>query len=362
MDVVDKLSFISQEIKKKSEKISDLVKGSFLQEMLKKPDYKDSLSNLICPLNRSHLLGNVNIEKCRILTSAKRPLYLTWMNSAEYASYYQSDFELIFKHGDDLRQDMLTLQILKLMNLIWRNEGLDLKMQVYDCFSTGCKTGFIEVIKDAMTLFKIQMAGGMKGRYQIDTNQLYKWLCHNNSNEKIDVVDNFTKSCAGFCVATFILGIADRHPDNIMVNKEGRLFHIDFGHFLGHFKTKYGIKRERTPFVLTEDFTKVISKGSSNPIETDEFKKFQALCENAYMIVRRYSHLIVNLFILMLSSDMPELQSIEDVMFLRKTLAIDESDEKALEFFRQQFVESYKHSYTTKLDWFAHALNRKNLI
>ena len=362
VEVVEKLSLLSQEIKSQTENISDLVKSTFLHETLKRPDYENTLSNFISPLNRSHFLGNVNIEKCRILTSAKRPLFLTWINSAEYASYYQNYFELIFKHGDDLRQDMLTLQILKLMDLIWKNEGLDLKMQIYDCFSTGCKTGFIEVIKEAMTLFKIQMEGGIKGRYQIDTNQLYKWLCQNNPNDKLEVIDNFTKSCAGFCVATFILGIGDRHPDNIMVNKEGRIFHIDFGHFLGHFKTKYGIKRERTPFVLTEDFTKVISKGSSNPIETEEFKNFQSLCENAYMIVRRYSSLIVNLFILMLSSDMPELQSIEDIMFLRKTLAIDETDEKALEFFRQQFVESYKNSFTTKLDWFAHALNRKNLI
>lgn len=64
----------------------------------------------------------------------------------------------------------------------------------------------------------------------------------------------------------------------------------------------------------------------------------------------------------MLSSDMPELQSIEDIMYLRKTLAIDETDEKALEFFRSQFNEAYRLSYTTKLDWMCHALNRKNLI
>lgn len=112
-----------------------------------------------------------------------------------------------------------------------------------------------------------------------------------------EAIDNFTKSCAGFCVATFILGIGDRHPDNIMVNTEGKvlkalfklysifkhtvnltfrfkLFHIDFGHFLGHFKKKLGIKRERVPFVLTEDFTKVIAKGSVTSIFTQEFQRF----------------------------------------------------------------------------------------
>lgn len=52
------------------------------------------------------------------------------------------------------------------------------------------------------------------------------------------------------------------------------MFHIDFGHFLGHFKEKYGIKRERVPFVLTEHFTKVISKGSIDSLQSAEFQKY----------------------------------------------------------------------------------------
>lgn len=52
-----------------------------------------------------------------------RPLWIVFQNADKLGH----DVYLIFKNGDDLRQDMLTLQMLRIMDRIWKREGLDLR-------------------------------------------------------------------------------------------------------------------------------------------------------------------------------------------------------------------------------------------
>eukprot|EP00091_Calanus_sinicus_P020350 TRINITY_DN5499_c0_g1_i1.p1 TRINITY_DN5499_c0_g1~~TRINITY_DN5499_c0_g1_i1.p1 ORF type:complete len:125 (-),score=38.16 TRINITY_DN5499_c0_g1_i1:259-609(-) len=92
--------------------------------------------------------------------------------------------------------------------------------------------------------------------------------------------------------------------------------------------------RERVPFVLPEDFIFAISSGADNPRKSKQFEKFQETCGKAYMALRNHANLLITLLTMMLPTGITELQNINDVGYLRKTLAVEKTDKEALAYFR----------------------------
>ena len=167
------------------------------------------------------------------------------------------------------------------------------------------------------------------------------WLQKHNTSQGAweTCVQNFVKSCAGYCVATYVLGIGDRHNDNIMLTKKGDLFHIDFGHFLGNFKQFKGIyKRETTPFVFTPMYAHVMGGKDSSA-----FDQFVDLGCEAFLILRRHHRMLMNLFLLMLAAGIPELE-LNTISWLRHTLILEQNEDDAKNHFLAKIDESRKNT------------------
>uniref|UniRef100_A0A8C2XKR0 phosphatidylinositol-4,5-bisphosphate 3-kinase n=1 Tax=Cyclopterus lumpus TaxID=8103 RepID=A0A8C2XKR0_CYCLU len=323
---------------------------------LRQSGYSETLSDLHSPLNPNVLLSGINVERCRYMDSKMKPLWIVYNNKLLGGD----TLGIIFKNGDDLRQDMLTLQILRLMDLLWKEANLDLRIVPYGCLATGDRSGLIEVVSSADTIANIQLtSSNVAAAAAFNKDALLNWLKERNSGDALErAIEEFTLSCAGYCVATYVLGIGDRHSDNIMVRSTGQLFHIDFGHILGNFKSKFGIKRERVPFILTHDFIHVIQQGKTG--YTEKFGSFRQYCEEAYLVLRKNGNLFITLFALMLTAGLPELTSVKDIQYLKDSLALGKTDEDALKQFRQKFDEALRESWTTKVNWMAHNVAKDN--
>lgn len=299
------------------------------------------------PINPQIVATGFVVDKCRVMDSSTAPLWLCFENQDRNGS----PVLVMFKEGDDLRQDLLILQVFTEMDRLWKREGYDLHMSIYGVVSTAFNEGFIEVVSNASTCSKIQKdAAGLAGALQ--RTPLFNWLQKHNTTEQdiSSAVQNFVHSCAAYSVASYVLGIGDRHNDNVMITREGHLFHIDFAHILGDFMKFGAYKREKAPFVFTDEFVHVMGGAVS-----DNYQLFVDLGAIAFNILRNNADILISLFVMMLSAGIPLLRTRKDIKFLESALALHLTEEEAAATFKGLAAEALACK-TTRVLFFMHNL------
>ncbi|CAK7266849.1 Phosphatidylinositol (PI) 3-kinase [Sporothrix epigloea] len=235
-------------------------------------------------------------------------------------------YPILFKMGDDLRQDQLVIQIITLMDQLLQRENLDLKLTPYKILATSTRMGLTQFV--ASVSFQ-----SLAARYKGAPNAALAYLRQNNPDPSAplglrrEALDTFVKSCAGYCVVTYILGVGDRHLDNLLLAPDGHFFHADFGFILG---------RDPKPFAPAMKLSKemVEAMGGSG---SEHYRQFKQYCFLAYTALRKSSNLILNLFSLMVDANIPDIlwEPDKTVLKVQERFHLELNEEDAIRHFER---------------------------
>ena len=172
--------------------------------------------------------------------------------------------------SEDVRKDKLTMIVSKMLQRVCGNI-IDIK--TYNVFPIDDSCGWIEMVEKSNTLYDI------KYKYQ---TTIQNYIMDLNPNLTVGRIrENFIQTCVSSCVLCYVLGVGDRHMENIMVTRNGKLLHIDFSYLLGDDPKRLNIEMK-----ITEDMLNMLGGSAS-----ETFNIFKTQCKEAYKKIRLRSSL-----------------------------------------------------------------------
>lgn len=248
----------------------------------------------------------------QVISSKQRPRKLSMRGSDGV------DYVFLLKGHEDLRQDERVMQLFGLVNALLANDRdtrkRDLAIRRYSAIPLSHNVGIVGWVPHCDTLHQLireyrekrkiflnveqrlmlQMAPDYDHltviqkveafRYGLDktTGQdLFKvlWLKSLNSEVWLERRTNYTRSLAVMSMVGYILGLGDRHPSNLMLDrKSGKIIHIDFGDCF-----EVAMQRDRFPEKVPFRLTRMIV----NAMEVSGIEgNFRSVCEAVMRVLR----------------------------------------------------------------------------
>lgn len=310
---------------KKIERLKQVLKDPVKLSQLFSADNPANIVELPLPLDSTKSIVGVDTEGSTVFKSNLFPLRLNLRCSDG------TEYPVIFKDGDDLRQDQLVIQLISLMDRLLRKENLDLRLTPYKVLATGQSVGLVQFIT-SRTLGDVSnlYPGGILEYLRTENPDSSGSLGHYGVLPS--VLENFVRSCAGYCVVTYILGVGDRHLDNLMISPDGHFFHVDFGYILG---------RDPKPFPPSIKVCKEMVDGMGGD-KSLHYGRFKRLCYTAFICLRKNSGLIINLVGLMIDANIPDIKLEPDkaVMKVQEKFRLDLSEEDAIKHFENELNDT----------------------
>jgi FKBP12-rapamycin complex-associated protein len=234
-----------------------------------------------------------------VIASKQRPrkMHMTGSDGVEY--------KFLLKGHEDLRQDERVMQLFGLINACFdnvkTNSNRGLRIVRYSVLPLSNNSGVIgwvencdtinQLVKTYREMKNIRLNTEMRLLNQEAPNYLQLplvnkveaftyvldstsgqdlarmlWLKSKTSDTWVERRTNFTKSMAIMSMVGYILGLGDRHPSNLMVDRvSGRVVHIDFGDCF-EVTAKRAAFPEKIPFRLTRMITTAMERsGTEGP-------------------------------------------------------------------------------------------------
>jgi hypothetical protein len=295
------------------------------------------------------------MEVLKVFPSKRKPVWIRY-HSSDDKDGEGKDRPLypdtLAKQGDDLRNDAAMASFSKLCESIWATASIEWMLEkpptacAYDVVVTSPDAGYLEMVPGKTFLELSQNVsstttdgGNTSSARSLNhkSNIFNRNSGHNTLWEEIDV-KKLAPSLVGAYITNFILGVRDRHEDNMMVvgdDNDPKMMQIDFGYILMEYPggVHFDMPRLTMPIALVDRLNS--TKGSDD--ETTLMEDLQHDMLAAYLVIRRHSNQVIP-FCAHLLSDSYNPKHVENILKGPHVFRTNESESSVIQWFSQKLI------------------------